>query len=171
MSKAVRGIVVGVAAAALALTGCAQPPGAAARVNGVDIPDSVVREATSVVSSQLGMAESTVLRQVAVDITMAEASTQLAARNGVEVSQARIDEALQLDPRVDALADIPASRAWAEGLATTYVVIDQMGSEAYARQLRELPISINPRYGTWDSQNLDLSDSSLSRVQAPQSLG
>lgn len=167
MNKAVRGIVALVVAAALALTGCSQPPGAAAVVNGVEIPDTVAREAATVVAAQLGMPESTVLPQVVFDLTMGEASAQIAAANDIEVSQAEIDETLALDARVQALADVPGSDVWADSVATTYVVIQELGTEQYAEQLRAMPITVNPRYGTWDPQNVDLADSSLSEVYTP----
>ena len=165
MNKAVRGIASGVVAAVLALAGCSSPPGAAAQVNGVSVPDTAVRHAASVVSAQLGIAESGVLPQVALDMTLGEASTQIAARNDIQVSDARIQETLRsVDPRLLPLAEMPGSDAWVRSAATTYVVVQEMGRERYTEQLRELPIRVNPRYGTWDAANVDLVDGSLSQL-------
>lgn len=161
--KTVRTIAAGLAVAALGLTGCSQPPAAAASVEGVRIPSETVT-ATGEMLVSLGADPAVAYKQAAFDLMLGEASRQIAAQTGVQVGD---DERAEILSRVSGaalIAQSPQGEAWGEAVSTTYVVLDKVGQDAFAQKLGELDITVNPRYGTWVPEQVSLADSSLSRA-------
>lgn len=166
MNKAARTWAAGIAVAAVALTGCTQPPGAAATVDGVRIPDSTVTRAGEALVTLGGAAPSIAYKQAAYDLTLGEASRQIAASVGESVSDADRSAILGRNPGAARVAATPEGQAWGEAVSTTYLVLEKVGEEQFSQKLRDLDIDVNPRYGTWSAEQFTMVDSALSRPAA-----
>lgn len=170
MNKAARILSAGAAVAALALTGCSESPSAAAVVGGHRIAETEVNQAAQTLTALTGTELNVSLKQAAFDLTLGEASTLIAERAGARITQAEKDEVLAKNELASAVAGTPGGRPWGDAVATTYLVIERIGGDAFRTQLKELPISVNPRYGTWSAEQLTMVDSSLARVADPTTL-
>lgn len=170
MNKAARILSAGAAVAALVLTGCSEPPSAAAVVDGHRIADSEVTQAAQTLTALTGTELNVALKQAAFDLAVGEASTRIVERAGARITQAEKDEVLAQNELASAVAATPGGRPWGDAVATTYLAIDKVGGDAYKAQLKDMPISLNPRYGTWSSEQLTMIDSSLARVADPTTL-
>lgn len=161
MKKLARGLAAGVALAAVTLTGCSQPPTAAAVVEGVRVSDSTVRQtAPALVAAGLTGAESA-SSDATRGLVLGEASRQIAALEDVPVSDG---EVAQMQANVQELAAAAATDGgaeWANGWAYTQVVLMKLGEEKYLNDLAALDIEVNPHYGTWDAANVAIVSSSL----------
>lgn len=162
MNRAVRGIAGGVAVAALTLTGCAQPPSAAAVVGDVRIPQTVAQDAGAALATVTGANTASSLQQAAFDLVVGEAATQIAQKQNLSFSDAQRADVLSVSTAAQAVVATPGGAAWGQAVTTTYLTLQQMGEADFARELAGIPISINPRFGTWDPTQLTMVDSSLS---------
>ena len=166
MNKPAR-IVAAAAVAAIALTGCSAPPNAASVVGGERISDREAREAGGAIAAVTGADAATSVRQAAFDLTLGEASRQIAVRSGVTVSDAARQAVIDADPAFQQVASLPEGASWAEARSTTYALVEQLGNDRFVQELSKTPITFNPRYGAWDAQQLGLTSSALSTaVQA-----
>lgn len=171
MNKAARFLAVGTAVAALTLTGCAGSPSAAALVDGVAVPDSTVRATSRVLVSLSGAESDVALKQATYDLLLGEASRQIAASTGTEVSQVEKDDIISQSELAAALAATPEGSAWADAVGTTYVLLEKLGETDYVAQLNELDIVVNPRYGVWNAAKVTFTDASLSTASSSNTLG
>lgn len=161
MDKAVRVVAGGLVAVALALTGCAQPPSAAAIVDGVAIPDRVVREAAVAFADSYGAEIGGALQQVTFDLAVGQASQRIAAERSIQITDADVAELLATEPRAQAAAQTAGGAPWAQAVATTYLTLDRLGQDAFMEDLSGIDITINPRYGSWDPARATLVDGGL----------
>ncbi len=164
MNKIARVLSAGVAVAALTLTGCAGNPSQAASVSGVGIADETVRGVAQTIVQATGTDPSVALKQATYDLLLGEASRQIAAANGTAISAADKAEVVAQNQLANVVSATPEGAPWGDAVGTTYVLLEEMGEEAYIQQLNQLDIEVNPRYGTWDAANVTLGDPSLSRV-------
>ena len=167
--KTVRTLAAALAVAALALTGCTTPPAAAASVEGVRVANETVT-ATGDVLVSVGANPAVSSKQAASDLTLGEASRQIAAQTGTEVGDDERAAILAVNAGASTVASTPQGAAWGEAVTTTYLLIEKLGEEAFAEKVQALDITVNPRYGTWEPERLTLADSSLSRASQAQAV-
>lgn len=159
MNKAIRPIA-GAVIAALALSGCTSWPGAGGKVDHIRVPDAQVVHTAEAIASATGGERLQALRQSVFDLTVGEASRQVAASQHVHITEA--DKAAVLAGSQGAQKIIAGGGAeWGDAVATTSIVIDRLGKERFVEGLRALDIQINPRYGTWSPEQLTMVDSAL----------
>lgn len=170
MKKAPRTLAVGVAIAALALTGCANSAADAATVGGVRIADNSVRQAAVLISEASGADSALALKQATYDMVLGEAGRQIAASRGIAVSGAEKSAVLAQYPAAAAVAATPEGAAWGDAVTTAFVVQDKLGVERYAEDLQKMAITVNPRYGAWDATHATFRDASLSSMADPTTL-
>ncbi len=162
MSWSARGMVGGLVAATLILTGCSTPPSAAAIVGDQQISHTSVRQAASALVAASGAEADVALRQAAYDLLMGEASDQILARHDLMVTDAERAELLATSETANAIANTPDGAEWGRSVAQTYLAIERLGSDAYASDIADLGIVVNPRYGSWDPAQVTVVDSALS---------
>lgn len=162
MNKATRPVLAGAVIAALTLTGCSSWPGAGAEVQTVRVADQQVVDTAKVIVDVTGVDNYTALRQAAFDLTLGEASRQIVAAKGVEISAADKAAALAGSPAAQAISANPVGAPWGDAVATATLAIDKVGQDDFVEAIRGLDIRINPRYGTWSPQQMTMVDSSLS---------
>lgn len=150
-------------ASAIVLTGCSTPPNAASVVGGQRLSNTEVQQVASAIATVTGADTATALRQAAYDLTLGEASRQIADRIGVTLSDADKQPLLASSQAATAMTQIPEGAAWVDAVGSTLALLDEVGSERYADELANTDISINPRYGTWDPTQLALTSSSLAQ--------
>lgn len=159
MNKAIRSLA-GAAIAAFALSGCTSWPGAGGTVEHIRVPDAQVVHTATVIASATGTETIQALRQSVFDLTVGEASRQVAASHRIQISDA--DKAAVLAGSKGAQKVVASGGAeWGDAVATTAIVVSRLGNERYAEGLRKLDIQINPRYGTWSPGKLTMVDPSL----------
>ncbi|MDO5535844.1 MAG: hypothetical protein Q4F65_14495 [Propionibacteriaceae bacterium] len=161
MNKAVRVLAAGVCVGALALTGCVGSPGSAATVGGVGIADDAVRSVANTIVEASGTRGDIALKQATYDLLLGEASRQIAATTGAQVSSVEKSAVVSQNQLVAAVSALPGGEAWGDAVGTTYVVLEDLGEDTYLEELRKLDIEVNPRYGQWDPAQVTLVDSSL----------
>ncbi|MFV0407967.1 MAG: hypothetical protein ACK5LN_14300 [Propioniciclava sp.] len=150
MNKFVRHLAVGGALAALVLTGCSQPPTAAAVVEGTPISDRSVRETIGALAVGSGVDPAQIPPgDVARSLIVGAASEVIAAEQGVSVEDGAIDAAIAADPQLARVAVVPGTDQYVRGAATFRIVLDKIGEAAYRSALAELDVEMNPRYGSW----------------------
>lgn len=162
MSKAARTLAAGVAVAALALTGCTQPPYAAGTVEGVPVPDEAVQRAGKALVDAAALGSATAYKQAAFDLLLGEASRQIAADHGHQISEAEKQQLIRGDQTVGSIMGNPDAWAWGDAVATTYMVSRELGQERFVEELKGLDIEVNPLYGSWDPSVGTMVDSALS---------
>ncbi len=161
MKKLARGAAAGVAIAAVTLTGCSRPPSAAAVVDGVRIPDSLVRSTATVLTGVVGVDPADASLRATGDLALGETSKIIAADRGLEISDGEVEELLMTSQVLVAAASTEEGSDWAHAVSYTQVVLNTIGTEAYIQDLEQVDIEINPRYGVWDDANYTIASSSL----------
>lgn len=162
MNKAARVLTVGIAVAALALTGCAGNPADAASVGSVSVRDSTVRGVADTIVEVTGTDRGVALKQATYDLTLGEASRQIAQATGTAVSPAQGAAVISQNQAAAAVAATEKGAPWAAAVGTTYVLLQDLGEERFIEELNKLDINVNPRYGAWDPQRVTIVDSPLS---------
>lgn len=162
MNKAARVLTASVAAAALALTGCAGNPADAASVGSVSIKDSTVRGVADAIVEVTGTDPAVALKQATYDLTLGEASRQIAAATGTVISGAEGAAIVGQSQAAAAVAATEQGAPWAEAVGSTYVLLEGMGEEKFVQELNKLDIRVNPRYGAWDASRVTIVDAPLS---------
>lgn len=170
MQKAVRFIAAGTLAAALALTGCAANPSSVAVVDGTMITERQVSEANAVVASVIGADERQTRKKVALDLIMGTAAGKVAERNGVSITDSDRAALIASDQQATQVAQEPAGLEWATAAATSILLFQDLGEEKVRNELGSMDIVVNPRYGSWDSEVLGLTEGtgSLSTLWTPE---
>ncbi|MFT3876990.1 MAG: hypothetical protein QM708_11300 [Propioniciclava sp.] len=162
MNKPAR-FVAAAAAAAILLTGCSAPPNAAAVVGGQRVPDSEAQAVAGAITAVTGAEASASLRQAAYDLTLGEASRQIADRLGLTLSEAGKKAVIEGNQAAQMVAGTPEGAPWADAVGTTYALLQEVGSDQFREELAKTPITFNPRYGNWDPVELGLTSGALSQ--------
>ena len=153
--KRMRWLLVAVVAGLLALSGCSTPGGnIAATVNGAPIT-----------VTQLDTTVAAVARENAAVLTMSIRGAMarvIAAENGVEINgQGRI-AALAANTQISGYAkflDDPQARSFAEDAADLSLVLNKVGADAFLARAKQIPVQLNPRYGSWSVDQLTVATS------------
>lgn len=160
-----RRVLAAAAVGVLALSGCTQDAGVAARVAGVALTESQVRQQ----ADALGAIDQTndaglYLGPVAGTMVQGLVAAQVAAANGLAVTDATRAETIALNPTLDEYRQAGAG-ALVDRMADYIFVRTRMGDEAFLAGCATIPVSVNPRYGAWSKElcSLDGQSGSLSR--------
>ncbi|WP_300078948.1 hypothetical protein [Propioniciclava sp.] len=161
MKPRAHGIAAVAALAAFALAGCTQPDQPAASVEGVPIPTSEVRAVATAVQPFLQQGADPTSQAVR-DAVLAEASTIIAQRNDVALGDDVVNQGIQASQILQAMAESDAAsyaaadgtarsggRTAAENISRTNIVVEALGESVYLEQLRDLDITLNPKFGIW----------------------
>ncbi|GAA2181318.1 hypothetical protein GCM10009785_15730 [Brooklawnia cerclae] len=153
------------------LSGCTPSGGTAAVVNGVSIPDSLVTEYAEGCSAALA-AEPQATSQSANDLragmvswaVVGEMAKQEAIRTGNDFSDETLTSYIDSAGRSYLMSDSRCSQALLD-VARHDLLVQSMGTADVSEYLESQDIVLNPRYGTWDWNQLGPSGSgSLSEV-------
>jgi len=160
--KRMRWLLVAVVAGVLALSGCSTPGGnIAATVNGA--PITVTQLDTTVAAVARESAERDQLNAAVLTMSIRGAMARvIAAENGVEINgQGRI-AALAANTQISGYAkflDDPQARSFAEDAADLSLVLNKVGADAFLARAKQIPVQLNPRYGSWSVDQLTVATS------------
>lgn len=169
MNKA-RRVLAAAAVGVLALSGCAQDGGVAARVDGVVITEADVRSAADAVAAADQTNDAGLyLAPVASAVVQGTVSAKVAAASGLALTDATRATTIEANASLAQLKQVGATDL-AERMADYVFVRTTLGDEAFFAGCAKIPVSVNPRYGAWSKElcSLDGQSGSLSRpAQAP----
>ncbi len=160
-----RRVVAALAVGVLALSGCAQDAGVAARVAGQTVTEAQVRQQ----AEALGALDQTrdaglYLAPVAGTLVQGLVAGQVAAAGGLAVTDATRAETIALTPELAQFQQAGAG-VLVDHLADYIFVRTKLGDEAFFKACAQVPVSVNPRYGSWSKElcSVDGQSGSLSR--------
>ena len=171
MTMASRVLAALVTAAMLLVGGCAlSNPRTAATVGGVTISESQV-DTLSQALSEATEGQLTPGSQRATVVSVLVASTlsqQVAAQKGVTVDPAERQALLATSEQLTALAADPVLTDFINGFVDSQLISSQVGKDAFLAAVQEIPVQVNPRYGSWNQELAGLSGDtgSLSEARA-----
>lgn len=126
-------------------------PAVAAYVDGTKITDTELDAAVKGVSQTVQEGQ-TVSPQAVLDAMVhGVIAENIAAKNGITVTDADRDAALK-GSNLEPLLPIPAAKEVAYDIADQEIVAQKVGSEPYLQQLQQQKVTVNPRYGVLDEQ-------------------
>ena len=149
--------------AVLALAGCATGnPQVAAYVDAnqisqaqVDQVSQVLADTSSDPADTAGGFSPTVL-QIIIQSQVAQAA---AAANNIQITEAQREQAIASDETLTSLSKDPATADFINDyVEATLVVSTDAGKQAFNDQFAKTTVTVNPRFGTWDSQQNALVD-------------
>jgi hypothetical protein len=145
LSGALLGVV-----ALLALAGCANAePGVVAYVGETRITQAQLDRAVAGVSSTLDEGQQ-VSREAVVNAMIHGAlAEQIAADRNISVTDTERENLIRRSALADLLA-VPDAKPIAFDVADQQIVAQQVGAEAYLTEVRERPVTLNPRFGVLD---------------------
>lgn len=157
--KRMRWLLTVVVAGLLALAGCTTPGGnVAATVNGVPISVAQLDTTVSAVASDTAPRD----ELNAAVLTMAvrgQMARVIAAEQGIEINgQGRI-AAIAANTQISGYAkflDDPQARVFAEDAADLSLVLTKVGAEQFLARAKQIPVQLNPRYGSWSIDQLSV---------------
>lgn len=152
-------LLIATPAALLALmtAGCADNPGTAATVGSQEISSSELQSTTRAVATGLGETTATISQQ-AVLASMVQASIidDLEAQKKLTITGAERSAALKAAtanaPDLAKLSTTAGAEDFVEGLLDVSIAQQKLGTGFEAAYL-SVPVSVNPRYGTWDPRS------------------
>jgi SurA-like protein len=152
------GVLLGVVAV-LALAGCGNAePGVVAYVGDTRITERQLDRGVAGVSSTLEEGQQ-VSREAVVNAMIHGAlAEQIAADRNISVTDSQ-REALIKNSALAGLLAVPDAKPIAYDVADQQIVAQKVGAEAYLAEVRERPVTLNPRFGVLDpAQKLILGD-------------
>lgn len=132
-------------AGAAALGGCATSPSNAAVVDG----STISRQTLSASITGAQQVSQLTGDQVLSVLIQAQIAERVAADEGLTITDADREE--QLNPQVLAVAD---ARDFALELADVQIVAGEVGEQQFTEALRGADVEVNPRYGSWDPEQV-----------------
>jgi len=154
MGRAVRALMALVVAGMLALTGCAgQNPTHAASVNGVVITEDQVGQIAQGLATVAGTPDAAgEQRQTAASILIRnEVGRQVAQQNGVTISEADREAVLATAPQLTQMSQEPALTTFIDDYINSELTRTQLGETEFAAAAETVEVTLNPRYGAWDT--------------------
>jgi hypothetical protein len=158
-----RAAVVAAALLALALTGCGHAsPGVVAYVGEDSISQREVESAVAGVSSTLQENQTVSSQAVVNAMIQGKLAEQIAADHTIPITDAQRDAQLK-GTELEALVAVPEAKQVVYDLADQRIVAQQLGAEAFLKEIQRRSVTLNPRYGVLDpTQKLILSGQSSS---------
>ncbi|PKQ32169.1 MAG: hypothetical protein CVT62_03830 [Actinobacteria bacterium HGW-Actinobacteria-2] len=169
MKKSAVKLVAVLATAILALTGCADNnPNVAAKVGGQEIALSQVDTiAKALVASDPSVSWGVARRDVAQVLVVSQLAKLAQKDIGAPVSDAQRQQVYAAYPNWEPLLKNPTTSVFMADFADYILVMsDETGSAAFQKVCANVPVELNPVFGSWDpTQGQFAGDSgSLSRV-------
>lgn len=165
-----RHVLATAALAALALTGCAHSPSAAAVVNGVTVPVSEIDKASAALAKESQSTASEMATTTVTNEVVGLIAQKIAADQGIALNDTT--RAAALDASLQPLRNNPDLTLLVDRYADALVVVTKLGAEPWVTACQAVPVTINPRYGTWSPELCALSGSgSLSKPAATAAAG
>lgn len=149
--------------AVLVLTGCATGnPQVAAYVNAeqisqahVDAVAQVLADTSSDTTDTAGTLRSTVL-QIIIQSKVAQSAATAA---DITITEAQRDQTIASNETLAAMVKNPAATDFINDyVEATLVVGSDAGKAAFSDQLAKTTVTVNPRFGTWDSEKMAFVD-------------
>jgi hypothetical protein len=143
------GVLLGVVAL-LALVGCANAePGVVAYVGDTRISQEQLDRAVAGVSATLAEGQQ-VSREAVINAMIHGAlAEQIAADRNIRVTDAQREELIKTSELAGLLA-VPDARPIAFDVADQQIVAQSLGAETYLNEVRDRPVTLNPRFGVLD---------------------
>ncbi|WP_114560253.1 SurA N-terminal domain-containing protein [Desertihabitans aurantiacus] len=138
-------------AVAVLVGGCANHPTDAAVVDGTAISESSLQTTVQAAARALGAAPTDInQRAVLASLVQGAVVDEVAEERGVDVDPRARESLINTEPQLQAFAADPEAAPLAEALADVALVQQQLGPEAFSEAFLAVPVTVNPRYGTWD---------------------
>ncbi|MFZ1411499.1 MAG: hypothetical protein WAS07_08580 [Micropruina sp.] len=155
--KPIRWLVAGSLGIALTLSGCAIPnPSVAAQVGSVSVPESKVDEVNRAFASAMQVSPAETRSRVLAVLVQGEIVSEIARRRQVLLSPALREPIIATDPIMLLLAKDPLAAELSEDTADLRIVVGKLGVEALLSEAALLNVVINPKYGTWVPEQLNV---------------
>lgn len=138
------------AIAALALTGCSSPATAVV-VNGTEITERQIDRISEGCSTVYANTANDLRRDVVNNMLLGELGASVARANGVQITEAERLQFLQTTTAGQTMLGDDECAKMADGLAMYLLAMDRVGQEAFVAAAQEVEVTLNPRYGVWDS--------------------
>jgi len=154
MSKITAKLVALFCAGLLALTGCAQSPQLAAQVGERRITAAEVAPiAEAIASIEAGKENAAGMTPTVVTLMVRSEVARVAmATSGKTFSDADRKPLYQSNPGLGDLATQPATKEFIERYADFFLLTStDAGVADFTKALNDTKVTVNPRYGTWDS--------------------
>jgi hypothetical protein len=143
------GALLGVAVL-LALAGCGNAePGVVAYVGDARITQAQLDRAVAGVTSTLEAGQQVSRDAVVNAMIHGELAAQIAADRNISVTDAEREELIRTSELAGLLA-VPDARPIAFDVADQQIVAQRIGAEAYLNEVRDRPVTLNPRFGVLD---------------------
>lgn len=150
-------LVAALAAAAMLLVGgcAANNPRVAATVGSVTIMESQVDGVAAVLADSTDGQRTAGSLRAGVLTVMIQSVLVLkaAAEKGVVVTQAERDAMFASEPSMAVLRENPVTAQFITDFVDSSLASSRLGQEAFAAIALAVPVTVNPRYGSWN-QNL-----------------
>jgi SurA N-terminal domain len=91
---------------------------------------------------------------------------QIAAQNGITISDAQRDELLA-DSNLAPLLEVPEAKQIAYDVADQQLVAAAIGSEAYVKEMQAVAVELNPRFGVLDPASQAIVEGQSSSLSLP----
>lgn len=143
----------------LTLSGCAAGSGSdAVVIDGRRVSVAEVEQTADAVTQAVRGEDATFRdEQLVVAALVSQALADSAAEKaGQPITPADRDAALALIPGGTQIAEVPDARPYAEAVGDVVHAQQALGAEAMAAQQVSTSIQVNPRYGSWDNQQMSL---------------
>ncbi len=147
-----RAVAVGVAALALAASGCGKAePTVVAYVGDTSITERQLEQALDGISSTLQDGQQVSTEAVVDAMIHGEIASQIAASRGIAITDSQRDAFLRTTALVN-LLDVPEAHEVIYDVADQQIVSTGIGGDAYLKATAAANVTLNPRYGVLDPQ-------------------
>lgn len=169
MTKRLAAVAVMIVAM-LGVAGCAGSPATVADVGGQRITTGELSEATAVVERALQAEPGAVsTRAVAATLIGGQIADDVAAATNTTITpddRAKFIATANA-PILSQLAADPAARDFLDDLIDPALVQEKLGAPAYLELSQQVPLTINPAYGSWSYQTGGLDGVSTGSLSVP----
>ena len=171
MPRLTTALVAIAAATLLATSGCSTSPQMAFSVgDDVTTIDQVSSLAEGCATALGGTTEIISASGLVSDMIHVALARQIAQANGIQFSDDELRQPIDagaVSPLAQMMLKDPSCAQLALGLTLQVLVVDQLGVSNYQSIADKIPVSINPRFGTWNPADLTVDGSgSLSQTDA-----
>lgn len=145
-------LMAGLVAAMLLLTGCTSGnPDLAATVKGVDIRETTLDKVSASVATLL-QADPRQYRVLILEaLIQGQVAQQVATQAGVEITDADLQGVFGTSSELSSFYADPDAREVAVAVAQRELVASKLGSAEFTALAQQVPVVLNPRYGTWSA--------------------
>lgn len=134
----------------LALAGCGNAsPGVVAYIGDEALTQGAVDSAVAGVTSTLQEGQQVSTSAVVSAMIQGAIAEQLASEQNLPITDADRDAVLK-GSNLEPLVAVPEARPVAYDLADSEIVSQKLGAEAYLARVKDVPVTLNPRYGVLD---------------------